>query len=103
VAGFSTALTPEADAEVNASGRGRHATYGGAVGIGHGLTPTLSASVDFAAFQHDEPQGPFSTRTAGASIAWMAARHLQLDVGTLVGLDDHSPSAQAYLGVAARF
>jgi hypothetical protein len=97
------ALTPEVDAEVNSSGRGRHATYGGAFGAGYALTTSLSLSADMALFRHEDPAGPATIATAGASLAWQARADTQFDIGTVIGVNRQSPNAQIYVGIAHRF
>ena len=100
---FELDLTPEVDAAVNASGKGRHLAYGSVIGLGVGLTGNVSLALDAALFRDDDPSGHASRATAGASLAWMASRNLQLDVGTVAGLNTNTPDLEAYFGVVRRF
>jgi hypothetical protein len=101
--GFELALTPEVDAAVNGSGSGRHLAYGGAAGIGVPLTQKLDFDIDVAVFRDDDPDGPATTATGGASLAWQAGKDTQFDLGGTVGLNRSSPDATVYLGIARRF
>jgi hypothetical protein len=97
------ALTPEADAEVNGDGVGRHLAYGGAAGAGYSLTKSLQLGADIAVFRHMDPSGATTSASAGLSAAWQAGRNTQFDVGATLGLNRDTPTRQLYIGVAHRF
>jgi hypothetical protein len=97
------ALTPEVDAEVNASGAGRHLTYGGAFGAGYSLSKSLQFGADIAVFRHEEPSGPTTSASAGLSLAWQVGHNTQLDVGATLGLNRDTANHQLYVGIAHRF
>ncbi|MDB5726000.1 MAG: hypothetical protein JWQ16_2754 [Novosphingobium sp.] len=101
--GFQLGLTPEVDAAVNSSGDGRHLAYGGAAGIGVPLSKKINLGLDVAVFRDDDPDGPATTATGGASLAWQAGKNTQLDIGGTVGLNQESPDGTVYLGIAHRF
>lgn len=96
-------FTPEVDAAVNASGNGRHIAYGSVAGFGLDLHHHLSLAVDAALFRDRDPGGASSRATASTSLAWMAGRNLQLDVGVVAGLNGAMPDKEAYFGLARRF
>lgn len=101
--GVAAALTPEIDAAVNASGKGRHVEFGGATGLSLALAGKLSLGVDLAAFRNDDPGGAATIATAGQSLAWQAGKSLQFDFGAAEGLNRSSPRARLYAGIAKRF
>lgn len=99
---WSLGVTPELDAAVNASGRGRHAAFGGAVGIGRALAEHLSTSVDLSLFRDQDPDGNTSRAVTSATLAWQAGADTQLDLGLATGLNRDSIDFQVYFGVARR-
>lgn len=101
--GVELDLTPEVDAAVDASGKGRHLAYGSVIGMGVGLTSDVSLALDATLFRDIDPSGHASRATAGVSLAWMAGRNLQLDVGTVAALNANAPNLEAYFGVVRRF
>ncbi|GAC1574836.1 MAG: hypothetical protein NVS3B5_05390 [Sphingomicrobium sp.] len=101
--GMQLSITPEMDAAVNSSGKGRHLVVGSAAGIGGSIAARLSASVDAALFRSDEPSGARTLATAAASIAYQAGKRLQFDTGIVAGLNRDTPKIRLYAGVAARF
>lgn len=101
--GFQLGVTPEVDAAVNSSGSGRHLAYGGAAGIGVPLSGKINLGLDVAVFRDDDPDGPATTASGGASLAWQAGHNTQFDIGGTVGLNQASPDGTVYLGVAHRF
>lgn len=101
--GVQVGLTPEVDAAVNTSGDGRHLAYGGAAGIGVPLSDKLNLGLDVAVFREDDPDGPSTTASGGASLAWQAGRNTQFDVGGTLGLNQASPDGTVYFGIARRF
>ena len=96
-------LTPEVDAAVNARGDGRHLAYGSVFGLGFKLSDAWNLAVDAALFRDRDPSGVTTSATMGASLAWMANRNLQLDIGTVAGLNRDTPDIETYFGVVRRF
>lgn len=96
-------LTPEIDAAVNQSGRGRHLAYGGAMGIGHPVTPHLSFGVDISVMRDEDPAGPTTRIVTTASLAWQLGTNTQFDIGGGTGLNRDSLDKQLYFGIARRF
>jgi putative ABC transport system permease protein len=72
-------------------------------GFGLDLHHHLSLAVDAALFRDRDPAGASSRATASTSLAWMAGRNLQLDVGVVAGLNGATPDREAYFGFARRF
>ena len=101
--GVQFSITPEIDAAVNSSGKGRHLQLGTAVGIGMPVAERLSASVDTAVFRNDDPNGVKTIGTVGGSIAYQVSRNLQVDTGLVAGLNRTTPKMRLYAGVALRF
>ncbi len=102
-AGFELGLTPEVDAAVNASGRGRHLAWGGVVGLGHDLTRSLSAEAEIAAWRDQDPEGHATDARAALSLAWRVAADWQLDAEVELGLTSAAPRHSVFFGLARRF
>ena len=101
-ADFELALTPEADAAVNASGNGRHLAYGGVAGLSHPLGKKASFSAEFAGFEDRDPAGAaFDGRMAGA-VAYQLSKTLQLDFEADLGVTHAAPKRSFLIGFARR-
>lgn len=100
--GFGLALTPEVDAAVNASGRGRHLAWGGVVGLGHGLGRRVAISGELGAWRDDDPTGHSTDGRAAVSLAWRVAADWQLDLEAEVGLTSAAPRHALIFGLARR-
>lgn len=101
--GFQLALTPEADAAVNASGSGRHFAFGTAAGISHGLGKALSLTVEASVFRDLDPSGHDTQAVLAESLAWAAGRRFQLDVEADERLAGGVPDRSLMFGLARRF
>lgn len=105
--GFSDTLqiqvSPEVAAEADGNGHGRHLVYGNIVGLEWDLTDTLTTSLEAAVRRDDDPVEPATYARAGVSLGWMANADTQLDVGTVIGLNDDTPDLRLYAGVSRRF
>lgn len=101
--GLQLGLTPEIDAAVNQSGRGRHLAYGGAAGIGVPLGTKVNFGADVSVFRDNDAAGDQTVASAGASLAWQASANTQFDLGGTCGLTAAAPHAALYVGVAHRF
>jgi hypothetical protein len=99
------ALTPEFDASPDSDGQGRHARYGGVIGIDMPLGATLSGGVELAAFHDEDPTGRSTAATIDMTIAWTpkAVKDFQIDAGLYAGLNRQTPGLQMVLGIAKRF
>ena len=101
--GLQLQLTPEVDAAVDEDGNGRHLSFGTVIGVGVDLAETIDAAIEFSAFRDNDPSGHQSELLAAFSLAWQPRDNLQLDVGSVAGLNHASPDLRLYLGVSQRF
>ena len=101
--GWQLGLTPEIDAAVNQRARGRHLALGGAIGLGHALSDSVSLGMDLSLMRDRDPSGPSTRAIATASLAWQANGNTQFDFGGGAGLNHDSLDRQFYFGVARRF
>ncbi len=101
--GVSLELTPEIDAAVNASGKGRHFAAQAVEGLNFSLSPSVSTSVEVEEVHDEDPAGAQDHALAGLSVAWQPASNWQLDLGTVAGLDLNSPGLEVYFGISRRF
>ena len=102
-AGWQLGLTPEIDAAVNQSARGRHLAFGGAVGLGHAISNAVSFGMDLTMMRDSDPAGASTRAVATASLAWQANARTQFDFGGGAGLNHDSLDKQFYFGVARSF
>ena len=101
--GFELSMTPEVDAAVNGSGKGRHLAWGGVVGLSHALTPVISGSAEVAAYRDDDPDGASTDARVALSGAWRAGRRFQLDLELDIGISQGAPDHALMLGFARQF
>lgn len=96
-------VTPEIDAAVDQDGRGRHLALSGVVGLGFALNDKVTLAVEDQLIRDEDPSGSTTQDLAAVSLAWMARKNLQFDVGAIAGLDRNSPDVELYAGIARRF
>jgi len=101
--GFQLALTPEVDLTADADGKGRHASYGGVVGLSHGLATDLTVGGELAAFADDDPTGHALDARLAGELAWQVAPRLQVDFEADAGLSAGAPDVAFMIGFAGRF
>jgi hypothetical protein len=101
--GVSLELTPEIDAAVNVSGKGRHFAAHVVEGLSFSLSPSVNTSVEVEEVHDEDPSGTQDHALAGLSVAWQPASSWQLDMGTVAGLDLNSPDLEVYFGISRRF
>jgi hypothetical protein len=101
-AGLVLGLTPEIDAAVDIDRHGQHLAYGGVAGLDLALGP-VDLTMEAAAMRDDDPLEHATQSQAGLSVAWQAARSLQLDAGANLGLNRRTPDSEFYVGIARRF
>ena len=103
-ANWSLALSPELDARANADGSGRHAGFGGAVGIGRSFGP-VALGVELWADRDQDPSGHLTSASFDLTAGWTpaSAKDLQLDASAYVGLNRDTPDLEVAVGVAKRF
>jgi hypothetical protein len=97
------AVTPEVDVAVDQDGHGRHFAASTVVGVGFALNDRLTLTVEGQAIRDDDPSGKSTQGLASASLAYMASKDLQLDVGGVAGLTKDAPDVELYAGVSRRF
>jgi len=100
--GWSLAMTPEADALLNASGGGHHANLADVAGLGRTFgAVTLGAEV--WTDQNLDPLGTVSQYSFDLDAAWLADNDTQLDGGVNLGLNRATPDLELYFGISRRF
>jgi hypothetical protein len=101
-AGWSLAMTPEADALRDASGSGTHANLVDVVGLGKSFGPlTLGAEVWTG--QNLDPAGTLRQYSFDLDAAYLADNDTQLDGGLNLGLNRATPDLEIYAGISRRF
>ena len=100
---LNLASTSEVDAAVDGDGNGRHLAVSEVVGLGIKLNKKLTGTIEVEALRDEDPAGKTTQGLASASLAWMAKDSLQLDIGSVVGLNRDAPDVELYLGVSRRF
>ncbi len=103
-ADWSLALSPEVDVRADADGSGRHAGFGGAVGVGRSFGP-VALGVELWADRDEDPSGHVTSASFDLTAAWTpdALKDVQLDASAYVGLNHDTPDLQLAVGVAKRF
>jgi hypothetical protein len=101
-AGWSLAMTPEADVLLNAAGSGHHANLADVIGLGRSFGP-LSLGAEIWTDQNLDPAGSVSQYSFDLDAAYLASNDTQLDCGVNFGLDRATPDLEIYLGVSRRF
>lgn len=101
--GWQLTLTPEADLAVNASGRGRHAAFGGAAGVSRQIREGVATGVDISLFRDLDPARAGTRAAASATLAWQVGPNAQFDMGAGFGLTADSPRSLVSAGFTRRF
>jgi hypothetical protein len=99
----SLEFTPEVDAAVNGDGSGRHLALSAVEGLSFSLSSSVSSALEIEEVHDADPAGHQDHALAGLSFAWQPASNWQLDMGSVAGLDRHSPDVELYVGVSRRF
>jgi type 1 fimbria pilin len=95
--------TPEIDAAVDGDGKGRHAAYGSAAGLGVKLSDKWSMSVEGQLIRDRDPDGRSTHALAGAYVAWQPKDRIQFDAGAQAGLNHATPDVELYFGISEKF
>jgi hypothetical protein len=101
--GLSLQSTSEADAAVDADGDGRHFALSEVVGLGIPLTKDLTMTAEAQLLRDWDPSGATTEAYAGLSFALSLSDDLQVDAGSVVGLNASAPDVQIYAGISRRF
>lgn len=99
----SLGLTPHVDAAVDGDGDGRHLAYGSVVGLGFGVSDSVSMAAELSLTRDRDPGGRTTDALAGISAGWQPDADSQWDLGANVGLNRDSPDVELYFGFARRF
>lgn len=100
---ISFAATPQIAAAADADGDGRHVAFGSSAGFGFSITDRLSAGVDVAIIQDDDPAGSTTEASTGLSFAFQLSDDVQLDAGAVAGFNRDTADIELYAGVVTRF
>jgi hypothetical protein len=100
---LSIGLTPELDWAADADGRGHHAAMAQVVSLGWQASPRLNLSGEIWGQWDWDPVSTTKQASADASVAWLAAKDIQLDAGANFGLNRRTPDVEFYAGVSKRF
>jgi hypothetical protein len=100
---LSLTATPQIEAAADEDRHGWHLAYGSVIGLSDDLTSSISATVELQATRDDDPKGRATQTLASLSMAWQPKDNLQLDIGSVAGLNHNSPDAELYIGIARRF
>jgi len=95
-------MTPEADAQLNASGRGYHANLANVVGLGRSFGP-VTLGAELWSGQNLDPAGTVSQYTFDLNAACLVNNDTQLDGGVNIGLNRATPDLEFYFGISRRF
>jgi hypothetical protein len=104
-AGWSLTIDPELDGLKNALNGSQHANIAGLLSFGHALSKTVTLSLEIWGDGNFDPAGTVTQASFDVGAAWIPAAHpnFQLDGGVNLGLNNHTPAAQAHIGVSQRF
>jgi len=99
---WSLAMTPEADALLNASGNGHHANLVDVVGLGRSFGP-LTLGAEVWTDQNLDPSGTVRQYSFDVDAAYLIGNDTQLDGGVNLGLNKATPDLELYFGISRRF
>jgi hypothetical protein len=99
---WSLAMTPEADALLNASGSGHHANLVDVVGLGRSFGP-LTLGAEVWTDQNLDPAGTVRQYSFDMDAAYLIGNDTQLDGGVNLGLNRATPDLEIYFGISRRF
>lgn len=96
-------FVPEADAAVDADGKGRHFAASLVAGVSTKISKAVTATFELQGARDNDPMGHATAYLGSAALAWQPADNLQLDVQAVAGLNRNAPDVELILGVARRF
>ncbi|KTT75725.1 transporter [Sphingomonas endophytica] len=100
---WTLGFTGQLAAATDEDGVGRHFDGLGVFGLGYALTDALTATAELAIDRDDDPLDHATRTMAGASVAWQVGKRAQLDVLTVVGLNDDTTDVRFVVGGALLF
>lgn len=94
---------PEADLLADLDGDGRHLAVVNLVNLAGPVAPGLTLIGELWTATNFDPGETVTLASADAAIAYAVNNNLQLDLGTNIGLNRHTPDVELYVGVSVRF
>lgn len=101
--GFQLDFTGRIEAEPNQSRHGRHLAYGGVVGVDVPVAKAVTGTFELSVQRPLDRAGDATPVVGAFSLAWMARKSLQLDVGANKGVAGGAADWEVYGGIAQRF
>jgi len=98
----SLTLGPEADLLADADGNGRHVAVVNLVNLAGPVAPGLTLVGELWTATNFDPADTVTLVSADAALAYLVNNNLQLDLGTNLGLNRHTPDVELYAGVSVR-
>ncbi len=96
-------FSPQVDALVDSDGNGHHVNMANVINLAKALTPTVSVIGELWMDNNFDPHGTYTQTSADFATTFLVTPTIQLDVGTNIGLNDHTPDYQVYTGFSTRF
>jgi hypothetical protein len=94
---------PEADLLADADGNGRHIAVVNLVNLAGPVAPGLTLIGELWTATNFDPADTVTLASADAAVAYAVNNNLQLDLGTNIGLNRHTPDVELYAGISVRF
>jgi hypothetical protein len=94
---------PEADLLADLDGDGRHFAVVNLVNLASPVAPGLTLIGELWTATNFDPEDTVTLVSADAAVAYLVNNNLQLDLGTNIGLNRHTPDVELYAGVSVRF
>ena len=96
-------LGPQLDVLLDEDRNGHHLNMVNLINLSKPLTSRLTVYGELWMDNNFEPNGSFTQTSADFAAAFFITPTIQLDFGTNIGLNDHTPDYQVYTGFSARF
>lgn len=96
-------LGPELDLLADADGNGRHAQLVNLINLAGPVAPGLTLYGELWTATNFDPADTVTLVSADAAVAYLVNNNLQLDLGTNIGLNRHTPDIELYAGISVRF
>jgi hypothetical protein len=94
---------PEADLLADADGDGRHFAVVNLINLAGPVAPRLTLIGELWTATNFDPADTVTLASADAAVAYLVNNNLQLDLGTNIGINRHTPGIELYAGVSVRF
>lgn len=96
-------LGPELDLLADSDGDGRHVALANLVNVSAPIVPGLTLVGELWTATKFDPAETVTLMSADAAIAYVVNSNFQLDLGTNLGLNRHTPDVELYAGISVRF